>query len=238
MLFKAISISKEKNNIQQEGASQKQIAEYNKLAKHYNKMIAKGGQMTFRLKEVDRLKYIYNLMTEEQRANAEAFPDLPPPPPPLPPVEVEIEDAPAPERAARDKQAAEEYKKAKALYKEKKELATLPPPPPPIPVDATPKQKERYKKTIEEYKQAKVLYEKKNKLASLPPPPPPPPSPLDHIIKMAKEGASFYLEGKPISSDKAIEVIKNNKSLNINSLRSSGGKPKVYITKDPITLKN
>ncbi len=205
----------------QEGATKKQIAEYNKLAKHYNKMIAKGGHMTFRLTEVKRLKYLYSIMTLDQRNNAEAFPDLPSPPPP--PVEVETENVPVPVEPAAKEPV---YRVVEGL----EETTRLPPPPPPVPADATPAQKERYEKVIREY-------ERKREAATLSPPPPPP-SPLDHIKKMAEKGASFYLEGKPISSKKAIQVIKNNSSLNINSIRSTGGKPKVYITKDPIIIKN
>jgi hypothetical protein len=48
---------------------------------------------------------------------------------------------------------------------------------------------------------------------------------------MAKKGATFYLEGKQISSDKAIKALKKNKHLNIQSKNS-----KVFITKRPILI--
>lgn len=64
-------------------------------------------------------------------------------------------------------------------------------------------------------------------------PPPPPISPLDHVIKMAKKGATFYYEDDQISSDKAIDLLKKNKNLNINS-KNTGNKHSVYISKDPI----
>jgi len=63
----------------QEGASRKQMAEYNKLAKHYNEM--DSNHMKILKKDVERLKYIYNLMSDKQRADAEPFPDFPEPPP-------------------------------------------------------------------------------------------------------------------------------------------------------------
>ena len=68
--------------------------------------------------------------------------------------------------------------------------------------------------------------------------PEPPKSPLDHVIDMAKKDALFYLEGKEISSDEAIDALKKNKSLNIKTLDSNSKQPKVYITKKPIIVDN
>ena len=67
----------------QEGASKEQLEEYNKLAKHLNLIIKKQGVV--KVKDAVRMKELYELMSEEQRENAEKFPDLsklPPPPPP------------------------------------------------------------------------------------------------------------------------------------------------------------
>ena len=62
-----------------------------------------------------------------------------------------------------------------------------PPPPPPPPSNVTP-----------------------------PPPPPPPPSPIDVAVKVAKEGGTFILNGKEVSSDVAIDAIKNQYILTID----------------------
>jgi len=67
--------------------------------------------------------------------------------------------------------------------------------------------------------------------------PPEPVKPLDHVIEMAKKGAVFYYEGKEISSDKAIELLKKNKSLNIESSGDNSKKSKVNISKYPIGSK-
>ena len=67
------------------------------------------------------------------------------------------------------------------------------------------------------------------------PPPPSPPNPLDHVIQMAKQGADFYYEGKRISSDKAIELLKKNKGLNIQ-IKDHKTPNEVRITKKPIKL--
>jgi beta-lactamase regulating signal transducer with metallopeptidase domain len=69
-------------NTIQEGATKAQIAEYNKLAKYYNDL--DQSNMRIKKSDVERLKYLYNLMTERQRKSAEAFPNFPPPPPPPP----------------------------------------------------------------------------------------------------------------------------------------------------------
>ena len=66
----------------------------------------------------------------------------------------------------------------------------------------------------------------------------PPVSPLDHVIKMAKKDATFYFEAKEINSDKAIELLKKNKSLNIDTRRKDSKKPIVRISEKPITFKN
>ncbi len=69
------------------------------------------------------------------------------------------------------------------------------------------------------------------------PPPPPPPNPIDHIIEMAKKDATFYFEGEKITSDKAIEIIKKNKDLNIQTTGSSSKNPEVKISTKPTYLK-
>jgi len=66
-----------------------------------------------------------------------------------------------------------------------------------------------------------------------PPSPPDPLEPLDYVISMAKKDAVFHLEGKEISSDEAIEAMKKNKSLNIDSSRKNGEKPLVKLSTEP-----
>ena len=219
----------------QEGASRKLMAEYNKLAKSYNDM--QKNNMRVNLKDVNRLAYIYNLMSEKQRKDAEPFPDFPEPP----------------QQSATREQMAEYNKLAKHyndmpknnmrvslkdvnrltyIYnlmseKQRKDAEPFPdfpepPPPPRVPTNSN--------------------------VDEMPPPPPPPsgekmaipapPTPLEHITKMAKKGAVFYYEGKQISSEKAINIVRANKSLNIDSRGGAkNGKPMVKISKDPIDIK-
>jgi hypothetical protein len=71
--------NKEEEKKLQEKATPKQVAEYNTLAKRYNKQSKKG--MLVKLKEVNRIEYLYKLMTPSQKKKAEKFPRFPPMPP-------------------------------------------------------------------------------------------------------------------------------------------------------------
>lgn len=93
------------------------------------------------------------------------------------------------------------------------------PPPPPIPNNITPEQKKKM--------QGAIIHYNKNV------PPPPPKSPLDHVIELAKKGATFYYEDKKVSSDKAIELLKNNKNLN-TSTNTINGVSIVKIHTEPV----
>jgi hypothetical protein len=205
---------KEKRENFQEGATKAQIKEYNALASKYNNM--DKSNMLILSKDVARVKYLYNLMSYKQRKNAEPFPDFPEPPP-------------APNAPNTD---------------------NFPPPPPPIPENATPLEKDKYKEVIADYEawRKKHTYKAVNnntgeeiefvindEVAQNPPPPPPPKSPLDHVVAMAKKNATFYLEGKQISSDEAIKALKSDKDLNIATQKQNSNAPKVYISTQPIT---
>ncbi|MGB5420448.1 M56 family metallopeptidase [Algibacter sp.] len=165
--------------ITQDQATKAQVEEYNALAKKYNAQ--PQNKRVVKLKDVKRLEYLYGLMSEKQKANAEPFPDCPPPPPAPPKVN-------------------------------KGEVSDIPEPPAPPKVN-------------------------RGEVSEIPAPPPPPEpqSPLDHVIDMAKKGAIFYYENDKISSDKAIEILKHNKDLNISSQTTNGVRT-VKIQKAPIQL--
>lgn len=71
-----------------------------------------------------------------------------------------------------------------------------------------------------------------------PPPPPEPQSPLEYVKEMAAKGATFMHNGKEISAKEAIKVLKNNKSINIDSRGSDSGKPIVKLSTEPIVIEN
>ena len=204
----------------QDGATREQMKEYNGLAKKYNDM--PKARMQILLKEVERMKYIYSLMSEKQKADAEPFPDFPPmPEPPSPPspemavspeTRVVAKVAPSPAVSPRVVQGTAGVKPALASRTTKTSVSPLPPNPP--------------------SSQTAVLAG----AASIPPPPPIPPDPVDHIIALAKEGATFYYEGKAVSSDEAIKHVKTNKDLHIQVRKGHGKKTQVKLSKKPIRV--
>ena len=206
---------------QQQSATREEMAAYNELAKKYNEM--DRNQMWIKNSEVKRLKALYSKMSDKQKADAEPFPDFPPPPP--------VPDAP-----------------------EIDNIKDVPPPKPPKNVSDVEYASNQIENIIEEQDPYDVgpganLSKQPNQPiaptyvkeiqpngAAIPPAPPEPESPTDHIISMAKKGATFMYEGKEISSDKAIEILKNNNKINIES-KSDNGKPTVRLSTKPITIK-
>jgi bla regulator protein blaR1 len=85
-------------SIFQEGANREQVEEYNKIIRKINEK--PESRRIYKRTEVDRITYIYSLMTEKQKKKAEPFLNFPPPPsspkvtkqiksnipPPLPPI--------------------------------------------------------------------------------------------------------------------------------------------------------
>lgn len=310
----------------QNGASREQIAEYNKLTKHYNEM--SSDHMRIIKKDVERLKYIYGIMSEKQKASAQPFPEFPEPP--LPPKAPKVLKG---EKSAMPPPPSPTVKKG--------DKSNIPPPPHTpktpntsdyagteikriietqdtydqnnlnlksvngIPVNtktfyvdsdienidfkdqenmrvyihnSSSSKTDNSSKLIENLrslekqdaqfyfdgkkitskegfhivknernikietlpysnKQPEVRIYKKDNDVRIPPPPAPPtpPSPLDYVIDAAKNGAAFMYEGENISSNQAIDLLKNNKELNIES-RNKNGTQIIRITKDPVTI--
>ncbi|KXN98644.1 hypothetical protein LS48_11260 [Aequorivita aquimaris] len=96
----------------QQKATKAEIEEYNKLAKKHNAVDIE--ERIIKKKDLERLETIYRKMTDEQKANAEPFPECLPPPPPKPPK------APKPPKV------------------KKGEKSDIPPPPPAPKVSKTP----------------------------------------------------------------------------------------------------
>ncbi|EGV44541.1 M56 family metallopeptidase [Bizionia argentinensis JUB59] len=112
-------------NSNQKGVSKEQIAEYNRLATLTTTQITNQGFVKH--KDVERLKYLYSLMTVAQKEKAAAFPDFSklPPPPPIPANAT-------PEQKAKYKNVHEDYNQKHKV--KKGETGNIPPPPaPPIP---------------------------------------------------------------------------------------------------------
>lgn len=195
--------------IQQEKATPKQVAEYNTLAKKYNEQ--PKNSMVVKLKEVNRIEYLYKLMTPSQKKKAEKFPSFPPPPP-------------APKTTMRVTKDFYTYKndngkevKVELQYDGHKDFIAIPPPPP-IPDNATEKQRKAYTKSSVQYTQKiadekRMLDELDKKISD------------DMSVESAsglglvkiksKEGAKFYFDKKEITSSKAISIVEKNNKINL-----------------------
>ncbi|MBV7269608.1 M56 family metallopeptidase [Winogradskyella luteola] len=176
----------------QEKASKKQVDEYNRLAKKYND--APKNKMVIKFEEQKRIEYLYGLMSDEQKKNAQPYPNFPPKP----------------------------------------QIVEIKPPTPP-----KPKYRAREIKEVEPPAPPKVIQVKEipnPELVEIPPPPPAPESTLDFVTRMAKTDAKFFSEGKTISSDKAVKLLKNNPKLNVKAQKTDTKQPLVYISKKPILI--
>ena len=130
-----------------------------------------------------------------------------------------------------------EYRKTQ-LYKVKGNRFVPPPPPPPAPPKATSAPKVIKKGVNDVGPNVPPPPPPVNKVEGttpVPPPPPTPESPIDHIVTMAKKGATFYHEEEKISSDRAIELLKKHKHLNIQTTGYNSKNPKVRLSKHPYT---
>ena len=225
----------------QEGVSRALMAEYNKLAKHYNSM--DGNHMKIKGKDVERLEYIYGQMSEKQKADAEPFPDFPEPPmPPKAPKTAKTPKAAKAPKEAKDPKEPKAPKAPKAPKVEKGNKSTLIPAPalsPEVVQVVVPKQNVNVAVIAEVPEVETALAAPGGPVTvPVPPLPPEPKSPLDHVIEMAKKGAIFYYEDKEVSSDRAIAIMKKNKNINIDSRGSNSERPVVKLSNEPVFLEN
>ncbi len=135
-------------------------------------------------------------------------------------------------------------------------LVPPPPPPPPAPVTVTEVQEVILEEIemlpnsenefieieeVEEFEEIKEVIEIKTEPQNgqnvfveivetpTPPPPPPPLSVTDAIVKLAKEGAKFMLNGKEITSDRALELAKKDALNTIDVVKKNGKRTVVNL---------
>lgn len=242
----------------QEGATKQQMDEYNRLAKSYNSQ--PEGRRIVKMKDYKRMKYIYDLMSPEQRKAAQPLPKLPPPPPRAM-HKGKVNDGIFNKynkwiRGLKNSDgtykqiSSGEQKYYQSIYDnmtddQKKRSAGLPPPPPPprpktIKVKETPPPPPPPKPAI-----AEKVTKKVQEVPPPPPkpvvvevvevpPPPPPPEPLEYVKSMAESNAIFYYEGKRISAKEAISIVRKNESINLKTKKSDTRTPEVYLSKRPM----
>ena len=216
-----VTPSADAKEVIQEKATPKMIKEYNELAKHYKKNGITNEDVDS--DSFKRMRYIYGLMTPEQRKSAESFP---PPPPPTRKVLKEgtrsqkqeekavirqEREAVREERmAVRREQEAQRVERRQRVIERQRRDGDVPPPPPPPPPAAHVGHGE----------------------LSPPPPPPPPPSPEEAVKKWMIEGATFFLNGKEVSGKQALEAVQKNDGKNLQVRVEENGTQKTVRISD------
>jgi hypothetical protein len=198
----------------QEGATIKQIKEYNALAKKYNRQLSDEKEIRILKSDVERLEHLHGLMSHEQKENAEPFPEFPEPPHP----------PKAPESP-------------QAIKGQKSEV----PPAPPAPPSPLRHEEVAVSNVVDDMIANQDPYDNLNIIQPIPssmknyidppPVPPTPISPLDHVIEMAKQGALFYYGKKKITSDEAIDLLKRNSNLSMDVSKKNNNPPVVKISR-------
>ena len=124
-----------KNAIIQDIATKQMVKEYNELAKRFNS--SPKDKRNISRNELERMVYIYDKMSEEQREGSEKFPEIMvpknAPAPPMPTMEIDLVGAvppPPPPTAVSGGQRMEIE-----VIEMDGESGLMPPPPPPVPTE-------------------------------------------------------------------------------------------------------
>lgn len=197
----------------QSSATREEMKEYNTLAKKYNEM--DRNHMVIKNKEIKRLKNLYGKMSKKQQADAEPFPNFPPPPP--------APKTPEPPKNVSDTKFATNQIERIIETQDPYDVVGKT-----ILVNRTELPEPQMTPTFIKISEPNIAT----------PPPPPAPNPAEHMEELAAEGAEFMLNGKPISSEKALEIVKSNSRINIDLRESSGERPLVKLSINPIYINN
>jgi bla regulator protein BlaR1 len=217
----------------QDGATVEQLAEYNKLANHYNSQ--SRNKMKIYKKDVERLEYLFSKMSDEQKSTAEAFPDFPEPPP-----------APEARQPLLERQEAEiaiqKIIKEQDPYgivgtginkrmveKTEEEILVEQPPQPPntrkIELDEQALQNTLDEKEIFAVENVQV-YQYNNSVSAKPNS-----SLIHYLVSTDLNNAQFYFEGKKVSSKEGLKIIKNKKDIKVETIPHTTKQPEVRIYK-------
>jgi bla regulator protein blaR1 len=216
--FKLTAQSTGTTTTQQEIASPKEIAEYNRLAKRYNAQ-PKDSRVVI-LKDLQRMEFIYKKMSVTQKEGSEPFPECPPPPPsPSAPTSAptiaSLEPVDHIIRMAKEnavffyEEQPISSDKAIALLKKNKDLNI---------------ETVTFKNSNPIVKISTKPYTPKTKDVSGPVT-----DPAANIIDIAKRGGTFYIDGEKVSADKAIQTLRENERLKVDIDETDPDNPKVWI---------
>ncbi len=194
----------------QDKATPEMVAEYNALARKYNEMSRKNFQV--KGKEVDRLNYLYGLMTDTQRNEAEPFPEFPEPPIP-----------PAAPRNQSDAITAPDQPRSQIAVKANRSVYAA---------DAA----ANTTTVISVTAPVEIEHEVSPEFINIPAPPAPPapPNPLEHMKELAQQGAKFFYNDQPVPAARAYEIVNTNRNLHIYIENEATGTPLVKLSNNPI----
>ena len=213
----------------QNGVTKKQFTEYNTLAQKYNAMLSKDKSIQIKMKDVERLKYLYGLMSDKQKAKAESFPNFPPPPPA--PKNIK---APNPPKNLNDKEYAEKiieetianqdpYDRVNyvPVRTQNGELDFVRAPNPPLPKliyegyekNATGLEMKPALKKTEKIAQNKKNTDSWKYSSQIENPDRPKEFYVKQLIDLKNKNAIFYHKGKEISFYKALDLVYKKRSL-------------------------
>ena len=146
----------------------------------------------------------------------------PPPPPPIPGAETDSLDIIYKRIEKEHKLMEEEFDKVNKLENQKLTLA-----------EKNRRKAEAYKKLERSHKkierEQRILRKEMDQARREMPVPPPPPSPVESIEMISKDGGSFFYNGKEISSSKARELVLQNDKLQIRIYGTKGKTSKMEI---------
>ncbi|WP_435578983.1 M56 family metallopeptidase [Gilvibacter sp.] len=144
----------------------------------------------------------------------------PPPPPPAPPVveevEIEIRDAQNVQYVIVEKEEIEEVEEELEEIIEVENVQTK-------------VKRKAYINGGDPDEEVIIIEVVEDPDSLTPPPPPPPKEPIEAIKDLIQQGATFYLDGKKISSSQALELVKLDKINYIDVEKVDNNPPKVLM---------
>ncbi|NQX78006.1 MAG: M56 family metallopeptidase [Gilvibacter sp.] len=164
--------------------------------------------------------------TDVYKADPSKFPyginPPPPPPPPAPPapvveeVEIEIRDAQNVQYVIVEKEEIEEVEKELEEIIEVENVQTK-------------VKRKAYINGGDPDEEVIIIEVVEDPDSLTPPPPPPPKEPIEAIKDLIQQGATFYLDGKKISTSQALELVKLDKINYIDVEKVDNNPPKVLM---------
>ena len=221
-------------------ATKEEIAEYNRLAKKYNAVVIE--KRIIKKKDLERLEFIYKKMTDEQKADAEPFPECIPRPPTTNTTIAE-DNKKFSEANYYSKGEPITFEKANELleknnnfgiyidksgkypgnihlYEEPFDIKKISPTSPPT-VPVVPKENKREKSNIPPPPPSSApkvpSADNGNIYTPAQAPPPPNSNMVEYVKELAKKGATFYIGPHKYSADEAIKMVeKSTKDVTID----------------------